>query len=48
MTKTSPIHPSDLLGFSRLAIDATAGLADLVEAMHLNIARTPGILGTPL
>jgi pimeloyl-ACP methyl ester carboxylesterase len=48
MTKTSPIHPSDVLGFSRLAFDATAGLADLVEAMHLNIARKPGILGTPL
>jgi len=47
MTKTSPIHPSDVLGFSRLAIDATAGLTDLVEAMHLNIARKPGILGTP-
>jgi pimeloyl-ACP methyl ester carboxylesterase len=48
MTKTSPIHPSDLLGFSRLAFDATAGLTDLVEAMHLNIARKPGILGIPL
>jgi pimeloyl-ACP methyl ester carboxylesterase len=48
MTKTSPIHPSDLLGFSRLAVDATAGLADLVEAMHLNIAAKPGILAPPL
>lgn len=48
MTKTSLIHPSDLLGFSRLAIGATAGLVDVVEAMHLNIARSPGILGTPL
>src|ERR1035438_1844562 len=48
MTKTSPIHPSDVLGFSRLAFDATAGLTDLVEAMHLNIARKPGILGQPV
>jgi pimeloyl-ACP methyl ester carboxylesterase len=48
MTKTSAVHPSDVLGFSRLAVDATAGLADLVEAMHVNIARKPGILGTPL
>jgi hypothetical protein len=48
MTKTSPIHPSDLLGFGRLAIDATVSFADLVEAMHLNIAHHPGILGAPL
>ena len=47
MTKTSPIHPSDVLGFTRLAFDATAGLTDLVEGMHLNIARKPGILGPP-
>ena len=43
----SPIHPSDVIGFSRLAFDATTGLTDLVEAMHLNIARKPGILGPP-
>ena len=48
MAKTSPIHPSDVLGFSRLAFDATTGLVDLVEGMHLNIAHKPGILGTPL
>jgi len=48
MTKTSPIHPSDLLGFGRLAFDATVGLADLVEAMHLNVARNTGILEPPL
>jgi pimeloyl-ACP methyl ester carboxylesterase len=29
-------------------MDATVGLVDMVEAMHLNIARAPGILGTPL
>ena len=47
MTKTSAVHPSDLPGYSRLAIDATAGLADLVEAMHAGIARKPtaGITG---
>jgi len=48
MTRATAIHPSDLLGFSRLAIGATAGLVDVVEAMHLNIARSPGFLGTPL
>jgi PGAP1-like protein len=44
MTSTTPIYPSDLLGFSRLAIDVTAELADLVEAMHDAIARARGIL----
>lgn len=47
MGKTGDLHPSDLLGFSRLAVDATAGLSELVEAMHHNIARAPGILDTP-
>ena len=37
---------SDLRGASRLAIDATRGLADLVEAMHHTIGRTPGVLGS--
>ena len=47
MTKTSAVHPSDLPGYSRLAIDATAGLTDLVEAVHTGIARGPaaGITG---
>ncbi len=38
-------HVSDLRGVSRLAIDATRGLADLVEAMHLNISQAPGPFG---
>jgi hypothetical protein len=45
MTKQSHLHPGDLRGFSRLGIDAVAGLTDLVEAMHHNIANTPAILG---
>lgn len=32
---------SDLRGASRLVIDATTGITDLVEAMHRNIARVP-------
>jgi len=40
-------HLSDLRGASRLAIDATRGLADLVEAMHHTIARAPGVLARP-
>lgn len=39
--------PSDLRGYSRLAVEATIGVTDLVENMHHNIARVPGILGTP-
>jgi len=31
----------------RLAVDATIGLTNVVESMHHNIARAPGILGTP-
>jgi hypothetical protein len=40
-------HLSDMRGASRLAIDATTALTALVEAMHLTVARRPGILGTP-
>jgi pimeloyl-ACP methyl ester carboxylesterase len=47
MAKARDLHPADLLGFGRLAVDATAGLSELVEAMHHNIARSPGILDTP-
>jgi hypothetical protein len=39
---------SDLRGASRLAIDATAGVTELVEAMHADIARLPTKLGGPL
>lgn len=38
----------DLHGFNRLAIDATVGLTDLVEALHQNIARIPGIVCPPV
>ena len=46
MTKTTHFHPSDLRGFARLATRATAGLADLVEAMHQTITRSVGGSGT--
>jgi pimeloyl-ACP methyl ester carboxylesterase len=46
-TKKSPVRVADLRGYSRLAVDATIGLANLVETMHHNILRTPGILGKP-
>ncbi len=42
MARGLPIRPSDLQGAARLATDATAGLTDLVEALHERIARLPG------
>jgi hypothetical protein len=38
----TPVRASDLRGLNRLAIDATVGATDVVEAMHHNIARVPG------
>ena len=34
----------DLRGASRLAVDATLGLTSLVENLHHNITRVPGLL----
>src|SRR5215475_264924 len=45
--KEQHVRISDMRGYSRLAIDATLGLTTLVEIMHHNILRTPGILGKP-
>lgn len=52
MSKPSHLQPADLQGFARLAVEATAGVTDLVEAMHGTIAnpvgrphRTSGITG---
>ena len=45
MPKQSHLHPTDLHGFSRLTVDAVAGLTDLVEAMHHNIVSTTVPLG---
>ena len=38
----------DLRGASRLAVDATTGVADLVEEMQHGIAAGPAVLGRPL
>ena len=40
------LQPADLRGAGKLAIEATIGLTNLVETMHKNISRFPGILGT--
>ena len=42
------VRVSDIRGYSRLAIDATIGLTDLVEAMHHTITRVPWVLGKPV
>lgn len=41
-------HVQDLRGVSRMAVDATLGIAELVEALHERIARTPTRLGGPI
>ena len=46
MTRRPALRAADLRGAARIATDATAGLTDLVEAMHERIARVPGF-GTP-
>ena len=43
MTRRASLRASDLRGAVRIATDATAGLTDLVEAMHERIARVPGL-----
>lgn len=41
---TQPLlQAADLRGATRLTTDAVVGLADLVEAMHAGIVRTPGL-----
>jgi pimeloyl-ACP methyl ester carboxylesterase len=45
LTKKSHVRLSDVRGASRLAIDATIGLANLVEIMHHNVSRRPGVFG---
>jgi pimeloyl-ACP methyl ester carboxylesterase len=44
VVKKSRVHAADLRGVNRLVIDGIAGVVDLVEAMHYNIASVPGIL----
>ena len=41
------LQAADLRGAARLAVDATAGLTDLIEAVHARIARVPGLGATP-
>jgi pimeloyl-ACP methyl ester carboxylesterase len=41
-------HTDDLRGASRLAVDATKEVTNLVEAMHRTVASGPDVLGRPL
>ena len=41
-------HVDDLRGAGRLAVEATAGVTDLVRDMHRTIASGPALLGKPL
>ena len=47
MSPSRHLHATDLRGAARLATEATAGLADLVEAMHAGIATVPGLQAAP-
>ena len=42
---TKPNLVSDVRGASRIVVDLTLVVTDLVETMHHNIARRPGIIG---
>ena len=48
VTKKTRNHVDDLRGASRLAVEATKSVTELVEAMHLTIGSGPAILGRPL
>lgn len=48
MLKHSPISLSDLRAYSRLAVDATLGVTDLVENFHHNVSRLPRVFGVPV
>jgi pimeloyl-ACP methyl ester carboxylesterase len=48
MTSKRRNQVTDLRGVSRMAIDATTGLTDLVEALHTRIAGAPAGLGGPV
>jgi len=47
MTKKTHVSIADVRGLGRLATEATLGLTKLVETLHHNILRTPGVLGVP-
>jgi pimeloyl-ACP methyl ester carboxylesterase len=47
MVEKLRVHTADLRGVSRLTIAGIAGVVDLVEAMHHNLASVPRVIATP-
>jgi pimeloyl-ACP methyl ester carboxylesterase len=47
MVKKLRVHVADLRGVNRLTIAGVAGVVDLVEAMHHNIASIPRLIARP-
>jgi len=39
MSRPTHLHPADVHGIARLAVDATAAVTDIVEAMHAGVLR---------
>jgi pimeloyl-ACP methyl ester carboxylesterase len=48
VTKKTRKHTDDLRGATRLAVEATKGVTEVVEAMHRIIGGGPSLLGRPL
>ncbi|NNJ11033.1 alpha/beta hydrolase [Chloroflexales bacterium ZM16-3] len=48
MPDPTHVRPADVRGVSHMAIDATRGITDLVEAMHSTILHLPAIFGAPV
>lgn len=46
MPANFPVQIADLRGHVRVAVDAVLGVTDIVENLHHNISRLPGVLGT--
>ena len=47
MSEKPPLHPADLHGVGRLAVEATHGITDLVETLHQTFRRVPQLFGAP-
>ena len=48
MSKKARSHGDDLCGASQLAVEATRGVSELVQAIQIESASGPAILGRPL
>ncbi|MGH8506115.1 MAG: esterase/lipase family protein [Stenotrophobium sp.] len=48
MTQALHVQPADVRGYGKLAVDAVLRTTDIVEGIHLNIARAPWSVIKPL